>query len=226
MLRATSQELLDDDLGTPAEIRASLDDLWRINRSLGGVSSNLRMLERFIERTGLSSMRVLDVGAGDARLARHLREALAARRVRADFVALDRRASHLGNGVNGSRLAAVAADVFAAPFGDGSFDLVMSNLFFHHFSGTSAVELLRRMAAMARHAVLVNDLERHWLPYLFIRCVRPFTRGRITRNDGPASVRQAYTQKELEALAREAGFRDFEIRRLVPFRLGLMIWKT
>ena len=97
MLRATSEELLDHDLGTPAEIRASLDDLWQINRRLGGVSSNLKLLERFFEKTGRRSVRILDVGAGDARLARRLRESLAARDIRAEFVALDRRPSHLGN---------------------------------------------------------------------------------------------------------------------------------
>jgi hypothetical protein len=74
--------------------------------------------------------------------------------------------------------------------------------------------------------VLVNDLERHWLPYLFICSARPFARSRITRHDGPASVRQAYTRSEIEALAREAGFAHFETRRLLPFRWGLILWKT
>ncbi len=225
MLRSPSNELLDHDLGTPAEIRTSLDDLWRINRWLGGVSSNLQLFGRFFEKTGQRSIRVLDVGAGDARLARRLRESLGARDIRADFVALDRRPSHLGNGAARGPLPSVAADVFALPFRDASFDVVMSNLFFHHFSGDAARELLRKLATVARRAVIVNDLERHWLPYLFISCAVPFTRGRITRHDGPASVRQAYTRSELEALAREAGFTDFEIRRLRPFRLGLIIWK-
>jgi ubiquinone/menaquinone biosynthesis C-methylase UbiE len=226
MLRATSDELLDNDLGTAAEIRSSLDDLWRINRKLGGVSSNLELLARFFEKTGSHPVRILDVGAGDARLARHLRDSLARRKVRAEFVALDRRPSHLENAANGGGLPSVAADVLALPFREGSFDVVMSNLFFHHFSGASARELLRQMAALAREAVLVNDLERHWLPYLFIRSALPFARSRITRHDGPASVRQAYTRREIEALTREAGFTHFETRRLLPFRLGLIIWKA
>lgn len=226
MLRVTSDELLDRDLGSEAEIRTSLDDLWRINQRLGGVSSNLRLFGRFFEKTGPHPVRILDVGAGDARLARELREALARRNVRAEFVALDRRPSHLENASNGGRLSSVAADVFALPFREGSFDVVMSNLFYHHFSGDSARELLRQMAAVAREAVIVNDLERHWLPYLFIRSALPFARSRITRHDGPASVRQAYTRSELEALARGAGFTQIETRRLLPFRLGLIIWKT
>lgn len=227
MRRITSHELLDEDLGTTEEIERSLDDLWRINRWLGGVSSNLRLLERFFARTGPHPVRILDVGSGDGRLAGHLRRELRRRNLRAEFFVLDRRLTHLERGrASASGLAPVVADVFALPFRDRSFDLVMCNLLFHHFSGARAVELLRNLGAVAREAVLVNDLERHVLPYLFIRCAFPFARSRLTRHDGPASVRQAYTRSELAALAREAGFSDFEAERLPAFRLGLVLWKN
>lgn len=227
MRRITSHELLDDDLGTPEEINASLDDLWRINRRLGGVSSNLRMLEHFFSRTGAHPVRILDVGSGDSRLAGCLRTELLHRNIRADFFALDRRLTHLAGG---SPLAAgllpVVADVFALPFPERSFDVVMCNLFFHHFSGEEAQKLLCSLAKVASQAVLVNDLERRLLPYLFIRFLGfPFAHSRITRHDAPASVRQAYARDELAALASGAGFKNFEVKRVPPFRLGLTIWK-
>ncbi len=227
MRRVTSNELLDDDRGTPEEIRGILDDLWRINRWLGGVSTCLRLLEHFFARAGAHPVRILDVGSGDARLAGRLRTELLRRGLRANFVVLDRRLSHLEQGrplANG--LAPVVADVLALPFGENSFEVVMCNLFFHHFSGERAQELLRGLARVAREAVLINDLERHFLPYLFIRCAPWFTRSRISRHDGPASVRQAYTRDELGAMATAAGFSNFEIERLAPFRLGLTLWKS
>ena len=85
--------------------------------------------------------------------------------------------------------------------------------------------LLRCLAVAASEAVIINDLERHVLPYYFIKIAIPFARSRITRNDAPASVRQAYTRDELAALALNAGFRNFEAERVPPFRLGLTIWK-
>jgi ubiquinone/menaquinone biosynthesis C-methylase UbiE len=224
--RVTSAELLDDDLGTPAEIARSFDDLWRINRWLGGISTNLHLLKKFFARTGRHPVRILDVGAGDSRLAARLRRELHRRNFNAEFVVLDRRASHLGNGRPESQgLMPVVADVFNLPFAEETFDVVMCNLFFHHFSDDAARDLLRRLAAVARKAVIVNDLERHALAHFFIRVGYPFARSRITRHDGPASVRQAYTQGELRNLAQEAGFRDFEVERLIPFRLGLTLWK-
>jgi ubiquinone/menaquinone biosynthesis C-methylase UbiE len=223
MRRTLTAELLDDDRGTPAEIQKSLDDLWRINRWLGGLRSNLRMLERVAERSGLRTLKILDVGAGDARLAGSLKAALQRRKIQAEFVVLDRRHSHLRNG--GSRMtAAVVSDVFQSPFRDGSFDVAMCNLFFHHFPDDRAIELLQRLARLATSAVIVNDLERNALPYLFIRLAYPFARSRITRHDGPASVRQAFSPAELSSIVRRAGFENFLLERFTPFRLGLTIW--
>ena len=229
MRRVTSVELLDEDRGSPEEIQSSLDDLWRINRWLGGVTSSLRLLDHFFSRTGSHPVRILDVGSGDARLAARLKAELLRRKIPVEFVVLDRRFSHLA-GARSSRPAGVGmppvvADVFALPFAERSFDVVICNLFLHHFSGDHERHLLISLASVAREAVLINDLERHLLPYLFIRVAIPFARSRITRNDGPASVRQSYTREELAALAGGAGCRSFEVERIPPFRLGLTLWK-
>ena len=177
MRRVTSNELLDDDHGTPEEIRLSFDDLWRINRRLGGVSSSLRLLEKFFSRTGAHPVRILDVGSGDSRLAGTLQAELFRLNIRAEFFVLDRRLTHLECGhPTAAGLRPAVADVFALPFPERSFNVVMCNLFLHHFSGEQAKELLRCLAKMADEAVLINDLERHLLPFLFIKFAIPFAR--------------------------------------------------
>jgi ubiquinone/menaquinone biosynthesis C-methylase UbiE len=226
MLRIPSQEWLDDDFGTPKEIQQSFDDLWRINRWLGGVSGCLHLLENYFDRRGSRQVRILDVGSGDSRLTRYLQGELARRNRTAKFVALDKRLGHLRNGHRSTgKLSRVVGDVKDLPFPEKSFDVVICNLFLHHFSGDDAVKLLCRLAGIASEAVLINDLERHPLPYAFIRVAWPFARSRITRHDGAASVRQAYTKDELATLARRAGFTQFEVKRLPAFRLGLALWK-
>jgi len=227
MRRVTSVELLDLGLLAPDEVRANLDDLCRINRYLGGLSGSLRLLGRCLGRTGKRRVRILDVGAGDGRLAGRLRRELGRQGVEAEFFVLDCRLSHLQAALplaNG--LQAVVANALALPFPEASFDFVICNLFLHHFSGEHALALLRELRSAARDAVVINDLERHWLPFLFISVAPWFWRQRVSRLDGMASVRQAYTRSELEELATAGGFQDFEVRRVAPFRLGLTLWKT
>ena len=136
MRRITCSELLDEDRGTPRDIQNSLDDLWRINRWLGGVTSSLRLLEGVWARAEVHPVRILDVGAGDARLAVHLQMELRKRGVRAEFTVLDRHVTHLRNGHRSAAVPqSVVADALALPFAEGSFNVVMCNLFFHPFFG-------------------------------------------------------------------------------------------
>lgn len=224
MERVTSLEWLDNDQGTPQQVRTSLEDLWRINRWLGGLGGCRRLLKPFLPGPG-QPFRVLEVGSGSAHLAARLSEDLRRAGYDVRFVVTDRSAAHLRAGHPWrSGLWPLAAEAPDLPFAAGAFDVVLSNLFLHHFSGEQAVRVLQAMAHAARRAVLVNDLERHWLPYAFIRVAPFFARSPITRHDGPASVRQAYTQDELKELARAAGFSRFSVVRLPCFRLGLAAW--
>src|SRR4029077_3161389 len=111
---------------------------------------------------------------------------------------VDRRLSHLQVGHGRTEgLHRVVADAFTLPFRERSFDLVTCNLVLHHFSGNGAVAFLNALASVAREAVLVNDIERHWLPYLLFRGAFWLWRSRVSWLDGLASLRQAYTASEL-----------------------------
>ena len=95
------------------------------------------------------------------------------------------------------------------------------SLFLHHFDPPDAVRLLKVMAQNARHAVLVNDLERHRVAYWGIWTLsRLYLRGRLFRHDAPISVLRAYRGRELYFLLREAGLGHFHVERVFPFRLA------
>ncbi|MGH9430167.1 MAG: methyltransferase domain-containing protein [Terriglobia bacterium] len=227
MQRIPTTELLDEDQGTPREIAESFQDLWRINRWLGGVSGSMLLLLRFFARNGLRTARILDVGCGDARMALALREKLRRRGLAATFFVLDRRLSHLQRHPGSWReVTPIIGDAMQVPLAPGSVDVVMCNLFLHHFSGEDAKRLLRELAGVAARAVLINDLERRAVAYFISRHFRPFSRSPITRHDAPASVRQAYTLDELRSLAEDAGFRRYDLFRLPKYRLGLILWKA
>ncbi|HZS49369.1 MAG TPA: methyltransferase domain-containing protein [Bryobacterales bacterium] len=211
-------ELLDAPDAPPREVERSLGDLRRMNRWLGGRSVLLGIVEREARRDGLTRFSLLDVGAGSGDQG----AAVASRFPDARIVLCDRNCNHLPDARSG--MLRLAAEAGRLPFSDGAFDFVCASLVLHHFRDPDVVILLRLFGRVARRAVLINDLERHWFPLAFIHVARPiFARSVLTRHDAPASVRQAFRPQELKNLALQAGFQNVEVRRHLPwFRLSLV----
>jgi len=216
MTRLYFPEILDAGAAAPAEIARSLSDLRRINRWLGGRRVLLEMLEKEVRRARLTRFSFLDVGAGSGDLG----EAVKLRFPESRVVICDLKPQHLP----GAGSDCVAASAEALPFSDASFDFVSASLLLHHFRDPEAVRLLKHFGRIARRAVLVNDLERHWFPAVFFRMSGPvFARSYVTRHDGVASILKSFLPHELAAMALAAGFSDIIVRRHLPwFRISLV----
>ena len=224
MPRLIARELMDDDAssGDSAEWRGSLRDLERVNRLLGG----RRLLRMELDRLRPAPRTIVDVATGGADLPLFMVDHLRANGVEATCVAVDRSERVLA--IARERLAGrtdvrlIAADATALPFADGSFDVATMVLALHHFDGRAAVDVLRELARVAR-TVIVNDLRRSRIAWLFARVVFPlFTRNRFTRSDGPTSVLRAYTPDEARSLARDAGWTTIDVRRYAGYRMALV----
>ena len=97
----------------------------------------------------------------------------------------------------------VAADVFRLPFRDRAFDFAVSTLFFHHFSPDENRAILAELLRVSRIGFAVLDLRRHRVPLALVAVAgRALFRSRVSMLDGVASVRQAYTAAEAQAIAR------------------------
>jgi len=113
----------------------------------------------------------------------------------------------------------VVADVRRLPFPPRSFDVVTASLFLHHFDAPEVAGVLRTLFALARRALIVNDLRRARVPYVFGRVTFPWLfRSRVSVADGLLSIRRAFTPVELLHAFREAGI-PVAIRRRFPYRL-------
>ena len=212
--RDIQPELLDH--AEPDVARANLADLVRINTRFGG-HSIIRKLFRDAGAGGAFS--VLDVGAASGDTARVIQETYP----HASVTSLDYSRINMGS----APYPKVLANAFTLPFADGAFDYVISSLFLHHFTDERVADLLRGFDRVARRAVLIADLERHAVPYLFLKCSRAlFGWGFITVHDGLLSVRAAFRAPELLAVARRAGLENARVRTNRPaFRLTLVAEK-
>jgi ubiquinone/menaquinone biosynthesis C-methylase UbiE len=209
--RVLKPEMLDTL--PPEEARASLADLVRINKRWGGHSTLRRLLDDAIPKD--EPFTLLDVGAASGDMGSFVRQL----RPGAKVTNLDYIATHL-EACTGAR---VAADAFALPFADRSFDYVFNSLFLHHFTNDQVVALLSEFRRVARKQVLVIDLWRHPIPYYFMSLTQPLFRWQpVTVSDGQISVEAAFRANELRELASRAGLRDIRTRSHMPaFRIAL-----
>jgi 2-polyprenyl-3-methyl-5-hydroxy-6-metoxy-1,4-benzoquinol methylase len=211
------------------EIEGALRDIRWVNRLLGGRHALLGPLDRLFAATPPDRpVDLLDVGTGggDLPLAMVRHGLRRGRRVRVTAVDSDpcavRVAARHAAGCRQVRV--LRADAERLPFREGAFDGVTASMFLHHFDHAGVVRLLRDFARLARRVVVVNDLRRHAVPWLFIAAVSRLTwRHRVFRHDSPLSVLRGFTEEELLRAAREADAGRASVDRRWPFRLVLTV---
>jgi SAM-dependent methyltransferase len=210
--RATEPEQLDE--GVPeAEALRSLGDLRWVNRHLGGQRALRRAVEPLLDHT--PTPRLLDVGCGSADL-----PALLARRRAGRLLAVGVDLKWLHVRQAAPEVRPVVADVRALPFAPLSFDVVTASLFLHHFDAPELPEVLARLWSLARRALVINDLHRAYVPYLFGRLMFPWLfASRVSVDDGLLSIRRAFVPAELRAALTAAGLPQASVRRSFPYRL-------
>ena len=209
--RSTTPELLDT--GVPhAEVLKSLADLRFVNRWLG----NRRRLGGIVLGLldGIGAPRLLDVGCGSADLLQFFgrqcpRPLLA--------VGADLKLLHLQSAPLSVRR--VVADVRRLPFAERSFDVVTASLFLHHFESEELAPILSGLFALARRALVINDLRRARVPYLFgVLAFRWLFASRVSVSDGLVSIRRGFLASELQTAFGRAGI-PVRLEPSWPYRL-------
>jgi len=221
MRRNVIAELLDDDLGTAAEIAASLADLRRINDWFGGTPTTIALLCRVADASGCRQLSMLEVGAGTGGVPLAAKKALARQDIELRITLMDRIWSHLP--ADGT--ASIAGDALHLPFRNGAFDVVSCSLFAHHFEPDELQLFACEALRVCRRAVLINDLIRSRVHLALVYLGLPLFRSHITWHDAPASVRRAYTMDEMRELLSPLPARRIEMSRHCLYRMGVLVWK-
>lgn len=225
----TLEELLDAPVADPGVLARNLRDIRRINLLLGWTSLALKQVARTLATNHLQAFLLLDVATGSADIPKAIARWAKRQHFQAKIIATDISEQILDaariNCAGFPEIQLEQQNALALSYADQSFDLVLCSLAFHHFSPEDAPTLLRELARVARHAVIVSDLQRSLPAYigawLLTHTLMP---NRLTRHDAPASVRRAYTAREIHVLAEQAELRGATIRTVFPFR-QILVWE-
>jgi len=213
--RVIEPELLEH--APPEEARANLAQIVRLNERFGGHSVLRKTLAKVVN--GNPTFTLLDIGSASGDTAKLIAELYPA----ATVTSLDLSPVNLADAPYPKLL----ADAFHLPIKPESFDYVFCSLFLHHFEGPLVSELMASFYRVARKALLVSDLERHVLPYLFFPLSKPFFGWTpITMHDGMFSIRSAFRGDEMLKLAKNAGIPNAEVTVYRPaVRISLVARK-
>lgn len=227
--RRLQPEIMDQPGLEPHRHYHALRGLERINRWSGSVRLFWPVLRMLAHSAAPRPIRVLDVGSGGGDVLRGIRRRARGAGLPMTLEGCDRNPAAVAYArqqadAGRADLRFFAADVLADDL-PADYDAVICSLFLHHFADQQAVMILRRMAAAAHGAVLVNDLRRCCSGWLLAHVAgRLLTTSTVVHVDGPRSVAAGWTRGEALALAERAGLHGARFRRYWPCRF-LLSWQ-
>jgi 2-polyprenyl-3-methyl-5-hydroxy-6-metoxy-1,4-benzoquinol methylase len=218
--RIVEPEILDGLHEDDPRAMASRLDLRRINRLMFQPAIMARLLPRHVKEP---PGRVLDIGAGDGAFMLSVARRLAKSWPRVELTLLDRadlitaeRSADFSK--LGWRAKIVTADVFdwLQRVAGERFDVVVANLFLHHFSDAALTRLLTDLQPLTA-AFVATEPRRCATAYQASRLLWAIGAGDVTLHDAPASVRAGFCGTELSALWPDGALKPVEERRIGPF---------
>ncbi len=208
MERVVEPELLDELPPRDGSALRSRRDIRRLN----GLMRHPRIAARLIGETlrGSARRRIVELGAGDGHFMLSVAEQMrkAGPGVEATLVdrldVLDPGLRERFDGLSW-RIRTEMADATEWLRGRSpdSAEVVMANLFLHHFQADALREMLR-LAARTAQMVIALEPHRSWLPRFCGRFLWMVGCGPVTRNDGQVSIRAGFAGRELSALWPDA----------------------
>lgn len=217
---ARRPELFDDPDADGATVVASLRDIARANRFLGGRAAALGRLDELLRGVSAgTTLTLLDVGTGSGDLPRAARARAARAGIRLHLLAVERHPAAARQACRGGDLTALLADAAALPLASRSVDLVLCSQLLHHFTGSALTAIVAELRRVARLGVVVAELVPSRVAALGLWLASyPLRFHPVSRRDGVTSVLRGFTGAALRRACAEAGV-NAEVRTHPLYRV-------
>lgn len=195
--------------------------LFKINKLLGFFSHTKRVLKRF------APLSVLDVGCGGGLFILNLSEHFPSTQFTGCDISADaiQMAEEESKNYQRNNVSFDLQRQLKLKLPPNSVDLILATLVCHHIPDSELVGFLRDTLEISRKGVVINDLHRHIIPYLFYKLFSPLFGNRLINHDGLISIRRGFTRKEWRVLLEQSKIEHFTIRWRFPFCWSVILWK-
>lgn len=229
--RSTEPEIMDDLKCSGQVVVQTLKELEFINKWLGGNFVTLNGLDKLlsvVEEPLQQGITIVDIGCGGGDMLKLLSKKVSHAGTIARLIGIDANEHIIAYAAEHTKsypsISFQAVDVLTPDFTNQQFDVIISTLFFHHFTTAQLIELFKSLKVQARIGIVVNDLHRHWFAYYSIKWLTQlFSKSAMVKYDAPLSVRRGFSRQELEYVLKQAGITEFSLTWRWAFRWQLVI---
>lgn len=230
-IRASDIEIMDDLSMEGKELSDALDQLTVVNRFLGGYKIVTNGLDKIVNRLNIAntntSLKIVDLGCGGGDTLKAIADWGKKKNLSLQLYGVDANAFTIKYAQKQtqsySNIQYFQQNIFEENCSLEGFDIVICSLFLHHFQEEELLIFLQKCKHSKIKALLVNDLQRHWLPYFLFKTVSTvFRASKMTREDGLLSIRKAFTKAEIDTLLKKIYIKDYQLQWKWAFRYQLI----
>jgi 2-polyprenyl-3-methyl-5-hydroxy-6-metoxy-1,4-benzoquinol methylase len=226
--RSELQEIMDQPNLDAKDIEFALYDISKVNKYLGGYSVILDALEKLKWKD--KNLSILDVGSGGGDTLRVIADWAKNKKINISLTGIDINPVMTNyakvQSVAYSNIDFKTYNFFDDTLLDMKYDVVMCNLFCHHFDKNELVKLIIRMKVICKSFVIVNDIHRHWFAYYSIKFItKLFSKSYMVKYDAPLSVARSLSRNEWNEILSLSGVSNAKMKWCWAWRWQIIIKK-
>lgn len=231
--RSKQKEFMDSVSITDAELIENLHEIQITNRWFGSSHTLLSAFNKIYRKKRheliAQTTKVVDLGCGNGDLLRVANQWFTTKKLKAKLLGVDVNAQTIKHARQISHgfpdIEFIQTNALADQHYRHNCDIITLNSICHHLTNTELVTLLTELKNQTRIAIIINDLQRHWLSYYGFKLVAILLNfSTISRHDGPISVLRGFKKQELIQLMKSSNITDFDLHWTFAFRWRLIIW--
>lgn len=228
--RSLKEEIMDDFFCQGEVVDQTLRELNQINTHLGGDKLSLNGIKKLMLKKPKQTFEVVDLGCGGGDTLKRFAKWGKQNNQDMRLLGIDANEYIVAYAQKNCRkspnISFSTENILSEKFKDREFDIAHASLFFHHLQEEEIIELLKQLMAQVRVGIVINDLHRHWVSYLFTKyLITNWSKSEMVQYDSVLSVERSFVREELEKYLKLAGIKNYTLTWRWAYRWEVTIWR-